>query len=63
MKAGAIVRELAALGPEALRALVAWLDGDSAQVAPEAFAELPETLRSQIELELMEARAAQETKT
>ena len=52
-----LLKFLAGLAPEALAALLAWVRGDSDD-EPSALTELPETLKSEIELERMKARAA-----
>jgi hypothetical protein len=57
MNAAAILRAAAAIAPEALRALIDWLDGADGD-DPDALAELPEVLKSELALERMKARAA-----
>jgi hypothetical protein len=49
---------LAGLAPEAVLALLAWIRGEDSETEPAALAELPDTLKSEIELARLEARSA-----
>lgn len=61
--AGQVLLELAKLAPEVVEAIMAWLrGGDEHPVPTDALAQLPDTLRSEVELARLEARAKANTK-